>query len=65
MKDRSIHAAAAAAAAWAALAGAPAFAQATASPNWPDWVLNPPAGPELVGTDCVTASGNFAIDRQE
>ncbi|MBL8288970.1 MAG: hypothetical protein JNL85_13380 [Rubrivivax sp.] len=28
-------------------------------------MLNPPAGPELVGTDCVTASGNFAIDRQE
>ncbi|MFO1269170.1 MAG: hypothetical protein U1F67_21915 [Rubrivivax sp.] len=60
--------AAAAAATLAGLAGALATAPALAqpsSPTWPDWVLNPPAGPELVGTDCVTASGNFAIDRQE
>jgi len=56
--------AAAAAASLAGLACAPLLAQPS-SPAWPDWVLNPPSGPELVGTDCVTASGNFAIDRQE
>lgn len=39
------------------------LAQATA--EWPDWVLNPPAGGELVGTDCVSSSGNLSIDRQQ
>jgi hypothetical protein len=33
---------------------------------WPAWVLNPPAeAGELVGTDCVEASGNLSIDRQQ
>lgn len=33
--------------------------------GWPDWVLNPPSEGELVGTDCVPASGNLSIDRQQ
>jgi hypothetical protein len=38
---------------------------ASASTGWPDWVLNPPNNGELVGTDCVNASGNLSIDRQQ
>ncbi|MCW5636781.1 MAG: hypothetical protein KIT17_25855 [Rubrivivax sp.] len=39
---------------------------APAAGTWPEWVLNPPAvAGELVGTDCVEASGNLSIDRQQ
>lgn len=46
----------------AALWSGPAHAQPG---GWPDWVLNPPTQGELVGTDCVEASGNLSIDRQQ
>ena len=33
--------------------------------DWPEWVLNPPSGPELHAGDCVEASGSMGIDRQQ
>lgn len=56
-------------AAGAARAGLCALALAATAPlalaaDWPDWVLNPPAG-DPVGTDCVPSSGSLGIDRQQ
>ena len=33
--------------------------------DWPEWILNPPSGPELHAGDCVEASGSMGIDRQQ
>ncbi|MFY7856746.1 MAG: hypothetical protein ACOVQT_11440 [Rubrivivax sp.] len=33
--------------------------------DWPDWILNPPSGPELHAGDCVESSGSVGIDRQQ
>jgi hypothetical protein len=42
-----------------------ALALPAAAQDWPDWILNPPSGPELHAGECVEASGSLGIDRQQ
>ncbi|MBK9133119.1 MAG: hypothetical protein IPM15_01835 [Betaproteobacteria bacterium] len=52
-------------AAWLIAGAATAALAQPAASSWPGWVLEPPAAGELAGTDCVDASGNLSIDRQQ
>lgn len=49
--------------AFASLLGA--LAVPAAAQDWPDWILNPPSGPELHAGECIEASGSMGIDRQQ